>query len=671
MKEKKVGFWQSIRIKLILLMAALVAVPLIVSIIVSMDNTKSSGIANAKLMNDAQSHVVELSILDVINQNIKTLQAFADAPSTIEYLKADGASKYAEGVLRQMYNVDESLADGNSTIIAGRNGRQMLRTVGDCVDIKDREYYKQAMAGNVYVSDIQVSKSTGERICTFAIPVWDTEHENVLGIVQRNYNLSNFHDLIAEEVTEEKQELVIVDNTGFVIAHSGHEIAPDAPEDQSGNPFYTDSRGTELEGSYETKWAGDTWMVSWVKEPISGWVVASCRVQSVALASVNRMILILAIVGVVFVVIGVVAAIMIANSFTKPLTVINASISSLADGRFERIEKYTGRKDEFGVIVADTNAVIDKLDEIVGDIKNSAQEVNKTSVELADTADQISQTADDVSEAVQEIASGATQQADEIQHATESTGVISDNVQLVTDSAASVAQTATDMESDSRESAAQLDKLKKSSEEMTTSIDQISEKIGATGAAVENISKKVEVINSIASQTNLLALNASIEAARAGEAGRGFAVVAEEIGKLADESAASANEIQAEMNVLLKESQSAIEMAADVNKTTEEQKAIIEDTVNSIAKLIDGIEMSVAGIESITASAQACDESKDVIVDAMSSLSAISEENAAGAEETSASMEELNATVNTLAAAAGSLKDISEKLINEMQFFKA
>ncbi|MBQ5425788.1 MAG: hypothetical protein IIU31_01305, partial [Pseudobutyrivibrio sp.] len=62
--------------------------------------------------------------------------------------------------------------------------------------------------------------------------------------------------------------------------------------------------------------------------------------------------------------------------------------------------------------------------------------------------------------------------------------------------------------------------------------------------------------------------------------------------------------------------------------------------------------------------------SNDVVSDAMSSLSAISEENAASSETTGASVQELSATVSSLANSADDLKEIAQKLNEEMLFFK-
>lgn len=328
------------------------------------------------------------------------------------------------------------------------------------------------------------------------------------------------------------------------------------------------------------------------------------------------------------------------------------------------------RPDELGTIAENSKLLRDELNTIVTDIKTQAHSVNESSADVSTTANDISHTADSVAEAVQEIATGATQQADEIQDSTESTMVISENIQMVTSNASELKDTADQMHINSQKSAEQMQRLQSTTEDMIAALDVISEKINATSDAVEVISSKVEAINSIASQTNLLALNASIEAARAGEAGRGFAVVAEEIGQLADNSAQTASEIREEMAILLSSSHSAVEHAGDVREATEEQKIVLAEAIDSIRELTTEIDSTVDGVNTIMKSAYACDESKGVVVDSMSSLSAISEENAAASEQTSASMQELSATVNTLANTADSLKEVSEALIEEISFFK-
>ncbi len=349
---------------------------------------------------------------------------------------------------------------------------------------------------------------------------------------------------------------------------------------------------------------------------------------------------------------------------------INKSVQHLANGEFIKAEKYLERTDEIGLTLQNTNALVDKLGEIVESIRNSANTVTTSSEELADMADQISHTAEDVSNAVQEIASGATQQADEIQTASENVGKIGDAVGSVQTSTDDLDTLAGKMKEASQVSSSSLASLQDSSSEMTAKIEEITSTIQRTQEAVNNISSKVEGITSIATQTNLLSLNASIEAARAGEAGKGFAVVAGEIGQLADNSRTMADEIKKEMEVLLEEANAAVHAAEEVRQGNIDQQTALGETIQSINGMLADIDSTVGGVQTISEGAEQCATSKNAVVDTMSALSAISEENAASSQETGASMQELSATVTTLAGSANSLKDVAEELNRDLEFFK-
>ncbi|HAG68875.1 MAG TPA: hypothetical protein DCL38_02755 [Lachnospiraceae bacterium] len=666
----KKKLFESVKTKLTLIIVAIMAVPLIISVVISNVESHSEAVTNVENMNMAQVNLVEHDFKSTVQQNLQILQTVANSVSARKLLQGE---LDAESVLDWLTKTDKTVGDGNSLIITNADGMQIVRTVGDCIDVSDREYFKVVKeTGKFYVSDQNISKSTGERICTFIYPVYDLEG-NFIGAVQRNYNLEVFTELLKGELTAKRQDIFIGDNNGDLIAHTSMDLSSGEPVNFSNQQWYKESRSnSEAAGSYESSFNGGNWKMSYQREPITGWVTVIATDIDEALSSNYRTLKIIIIFGVVMLIAAALFAYFLAKSFTMPILSVNKSIDRLSNGEFMKLtdKKLTGRKDEFGDIVRHINTLIDELMHVVENIKNASDTVTEQARDLSDTSGQISKTTDDVSGAVEDMARGATDQAETIEKASGNLTVLSDAIQTVASNAEQLATAAAQMNDVSQSSADALKELSQNMGQMGSSMAGISDAMNATNTAVQSVNEKVDGIMSIAAQTNLLALNASIEAARAGEAGRGFAVVAEEIGKLATESATTADEIRNEMAALLRQAQEAITKTSEVSDIGNNVTLVVTDTVNKINELIEDVGSTVDGVNMITGLTEDCDSSKVEIVDAMSSLSAISQENAASTQQTSASMQELNATINVLAGSAASLNEVAEKLNEDLKFFK-
>ncbi len=659
----------SIKTKLIILMACLVAIPLIVSIAISYRSSTGKAKTDALNLLDTRSDMVETKFSEIVSKNTAMLESIATSPSTINYLTTYGmedAPIPTEVMLAQFDEMNEFMNDGNKSIILSlASGDQVIRTDRkELTNITDREYFQDAMTtGKPAVSNIVVSKSAGNRVTIVCVPIYDESHTKIIGTVHRSFDLNVLHDFLAENVSDG----FIADRNGMMVAHAQFEIAPEEEYDLSSFEFMG---SPDESGIITQKFNGKLTYMAWSKEPFSGYVVAVSAQHNDIMADAVKSAMIVVINGLILLVIAMVVSLLVATSFTSPLISVTNTITELADGKFKKIDGYTKRKDEFGEIVRSTNSVIDRLDAIVSSIKKSAATVSGSAESLADMANQISATTDTVANAVQEIATGAVQQAEEIQQAAENVGLITDAVGGVQHSTDNVESLAGRMKEASESSGKSLENLKDASSDMTEKIEEIARTISATQSAVANINERVEGISGIAAQTNLLSLNASIEAARAGEAGKGFAVVAEEIRKLADDSDSMAQDIRAEMDTLLKQSEAAVTAANLVKQGNLDQQEAIGETLVSVNGMLEDIDGTVLGVRDISKGANTCVNSNEVVSDAMSSLSAISEENAASSETTGASVQELSATVSNLATSADELKDIAVELNEEVAFFK-
>ena len=658
----KASIMSSVKTKLMIAMVIIAAIPLFTATTISYVSGTNSSKYSAKEQNEWSAWYLQSSLNTIFSKGESALYSIASSQHTVDFLTT---GEYASEVKNQMQYVNKVLGDGNEMTIVNTSGMMVLRSDDKTLsDVSSRDYFQGAMKGQTYASEVMVSSSTKLRSICLAVPVYQTGTKNIVGVIYRSYDLEQLHDVLVDAGGNS----FIVDRNGTIAAMSSAVISADDEPVSVAEAEYM--KTDEESGTIENAFNGEDQYISFVKEPISGVTVCMTVPMAQVLHDAQMSSLTTVVLGIILLLIGGVLAFFIANNFTKPISAVNDTLSDLAEGHFHKIDQFTNRNDEFGHIVNNTNALIDKLSSIVGSIVNSSATVGESSDELSMMADQINATAENVAVAVQQIASGAVQQAEEVQSAAENTTMITDAVENVQGSTTEMTILADRMKKASEASSSSLAVLQDTSSSMTIKIEEIATKISSTQNAVSNINERVEGISDIAAQTNLLSLNASIEAARAGEAGNGFAVVAEEIRKLADNSEELASEIRVLMDELLHEAEQAVQAAGFVMDGNMEQQKALGETLDAVTGMLQDIDETVTSVTKIHDEANTCVNSNNVVAHAMTSLSAISEENAASTETTGASVEELSATVSTLADSANHLRGIAEQLNEEMKFFK-
>ncbi len=385
-------------------------------------------------------------------------------------------------------------------------------------------------------------------------------------------------------------------------------------------------------------------------------------------SKVSSIIVLAVVMSVIFVGVGYLLANRIANCLIRTKT----GLESLATGNLStKVEaSILKRNDELGAMGDALNGLIAKLRDIVGNLLESSGKLNEAGQSMDEMASQCSNATDEISRAVDEISRGAVSQAEEIEHASGQIVDMGNQIESIVECVGRQTSVSVSMSNAGSASLQTMHELSDSNDKTVAALNSIAQQIQLTNESVQKIGAATDLITSIASQTSLLSLNASIEAARAGEAGKGFAVVATEIQKLSVQSNDAAVEIQGIITTLQDEAQRTVDEMQNAEVLMHEQQEKLEDTKSKFNDVSNGIDVSRRGTEEIRVSADSADSSRSTVIDVISNLSAISEENAASAEETAASMEQLNATINMMAEEAARLKQISDGLNEDMNFFK-
>lgn len=302
------------------------------------------------------------------------------------------------------------------------------------------------------------------------------------------------------------------------------------------------------------------------------------------------------------------------NLAYRPILSLRDLVQELSQGSGDLTRRLTvTSKDDLGQISTGINRFIERLQEMMGEVREASGQLNEGITGLArQTGSAQGLLAEHVRETEQVVTA---------------INEMSRTAVSVSESAASTAELTGQSQQLASQSRRVVDQAMASVTALVAEVETTANSIAAMQQDVQQIGSILGVIGSIAEQTNLLALNAAIEAARAGEQGRGFAVVADEVRSLAGRTQQSTAEIQTMLTRLQRGTQTVVvamgntrQSCQDAAENTNKVNASLDLMAGEVVEINDLISHIATAAEEQSAVAEEINRNMSAIAEVITQL---------------------------------------------------
>ncbi len=484
-----------------------------------------------------------------------------------------------------------------------------------------------------------------------------------IGALGIDITLDGITNIIKDIKVGKSGYILLTDKNGTILAH---------PKDSTYNfkninSLEIDKLSETIEmesGSFTLDMDSQQYVANLYTSPETGWKFITLVPEAELMASANQIKQIILTLALTLIIVVAVVSVIFASNVSKPIKILAEQIGILASGNFtiELPRNLLKRKDEIGILSNATSDMKDHIKDLIKDVRDTAVTVNSSSNTLTEMTNETGIATREITEAIQQIASSVDEQAKDLETGSTKTSELADSIELVGTSTTEMYGISATTNRLTEKGLAIIQLLSEKSSDTKKSSTEVSDLVKGMDKMSIEISTITETISQIAEQTNLLALNAAIEAARAGEHGRGFAVVAEEVRKLAEQSSSATSNISNLIENIQVQVKTIVLAMEKTEKITEEQDKSVDETkgiFNEISNSIQTVSEKVVEIQEYRADMV---KKKDLLLDVMSNISAVSEETAASTQEVSASTEEQLASIEQVSSFANDLNKLSKTL---------